>query len=105
MNLPKVYDPAARDYRIRYALSNILRDRVVNEGAFLNCFEMGDGDEVIRAILRRGLKNPKLRVALRRSHLINLTDWLILNPEFSEAYYADEPQSLACRAQSSRPRG
>jgi hypothetical protein len=100
--LPKVFDPAARAYRLRYAIANILRDRVVNEGAFRNCFEMGDGDEVIRTILRRGLKNPKLRAALRRSHLINLTDWLILFPEFSEAYYVSETQPPATKAPGSR---
>jgi hypothetical protein len=102
--LPKVYDPAARAYRLRYAIANIVRDRVVNEGAFRNCFEMGDGDEVIRTILRRGLKNPKLRAALRRSHLINLTAWLILHPDFSEAYYASETQPLARDAPASRRR-
>jgi hypothetical protein len=34
MYLQKVYDPAARMYRARYAIATILRDRVVNEGAF-----------------------------------------------------------------------
>jgi hypothetical protein len=38
---------------------------------------MEDGDEVIRAILRRGLRNPKLRAALESSHLVNLTHWLV----------------------------
>ena len=69
MYLQKVFDPAARAYRVRYAIANILRDRLVNEGAFKNCLEMEDADEVIRAILRRGLKNPKLRAALERSHI------------------------------------
>lgn len=92
MYLPKVYDPAAHAYRVRYAIANILRDRVVNEGAFNNCFEMDDADEVICAILRRGLKNPKLRAALERSHLINLAQWLAPRPEFSEAYYTTEVQ-------------
>jgi hypothetical protein len=87
MYLPKVYDPAAHAYRVRYAIVTILRDHVVNEGAFKNCFEMENGDEVIRAILRRGLKNQTLRAALERSHLVNLTHWLALYPEFSEPYY------------------
>ncbi|HEY7307301.1 MAG TPA: hypothetical protein VH601_24470 [Bryobacteraceae bacterium] len=87
MYLPRVYEPAAHAYRVRYAIANILRDRIVNEGAFRNCFEMEDGDEVICAILRRGLKSSKLRAALERSHLINLTQWLALRPEFSEAYH------------------
>lgn len=76
-----------RAYRIRYAITTILRDRVVNEGAFACCFEMGDGDAVILAILRRGLKQPKLRVALERSHLINLNHWLTMHPEFAEPFH------------------
>ncbi|MGC9159096.1 MAG: hypothetical protein ACP5FH_08895 [Terracidiphilus sp.] len=85
MYLAKVYDPGARAYRVRYAIANILRDRVVNEGAFRCCFEMGDEDEVIRAILRRGLKNPGLRAALGTSHLVDLTHWLARYPDLAEA--------------------
>lgn len=86
MYLPKIYDPRERAYRVRYAIANIMRDRVVNEGAFNTCFEMDGEDEVVCAILRRGLKNPSLRAALERSHLINLTHWLIHHPEYCEAY-------------------
>lgn len=88
MYLSKVYEPGATAHRIRYAIANILRDRVVNEGAFKVCFEMGDEDIVTRAILRRGLRNPRLRVALERSHLIDLTHWLARYPDVAEAYYA-----------------
>ncbi len=88
MYLAKVYEPAARAHRVRYAIANILRDRVVNEGAFRVCFEMGDEGEIIRTILRRGLRNPKLRAALEQSHLINLTLWLSLFPDLAEAYNA-----------------
>jgi len=88
MPLPKVYEAGATAYRVRYAIATILRDRVANEGAFRNCFEMEDAEEVIRTILRRGLKNPRLRSALERSHLVNLTDWLIPRPDLHEAYYA-----------------
>jgi hypothetical protein len=88
MYLPKVYDPGARDYRVRYAITNILRDRIVNEGAFNVCFEMDDAEEVICTILRRDLKNPKLRAALERSQLVSLTQWLASRPNFSEAYHA-----------------
>lgn len=86
MYLSKIYDPGALAYRVRYAIANIMRDRIVNEGAFNACFEMDGEDEVVCAILRRGLKNPKLRAALEGSHLINLTHWLIFHPEYSEAY-------------------
>ncbi len=90
MYLPRVYDPAARAYRVRYAVASILRDQVRNEGAFNTCFEMEDAEEVICTILRRGLKNPRLRRALERSHLVNLAQWLASRPEFSEAYYNAE---------------
>jgi len=91
MYFSKVLDPSAHAYRVRYAIANILRDRAPHEGAFTNCFEMEDGEEVILDILRRGLKNPKLRSALQASHLVNLTYWLVRHPEYSEAYYnADE---------------
>ena len=56
MYLSRVYDPAAHTYRIRYAITSILRDRVVNAGAFACCFEMEDEDQVVLTILRRGLK-------------------------------------------------
>ncbi len=64
MYLSRVFDPAARAYRVRYAIARILRNRLRNEGTFRNCFEMEDGDEVVLAILRCGLKDPKLRRAL-----------------------------------------
>jgi hypothetical protein len=73
MRLPKILDPEARDYRVRYAIVTILRDRIVNEGAFKNCFEMEDGEEVVHIILRRGLKNLGLRAALQNSHLVTST--------------------------------
>lgn len=92
MYLAKVYEPGERNHRIRYAIANILRDRVVNEGAFRICFEMEDEDEVIRMILRRGLRSPKLRTALEQSRLINLTHWLARFPDLAEAYYANYVQ-------------
>jgi hypothetical protein len=101
MYLPKVFDPAAHGYRVRYAIANILRDRAPHEGAFTNCFEMEDREEVILDILRRGLKNRKLRAALQGSHLINLTEWLIRHPEYSEAYYTANERDL-CMSQPSR---
>jgi hypothetical protein len=94
MYLARLYDPAARAHRVRYAIANILRDRVVNEGAFKVCFEMGDEDRVIRTILCRGLKNSKLRAALERSHLINLTRWLARYPDLAEAYYANDAPTV-----------
>ena len=87
MYLARLYDSDAHLHRVRYAIATILRDRVVNEGAFRVCFEMEDEDAVIRTILRRGLKNPKLRKALEGSHLIDLTKWLARYPDLAEAYF------------------
>jgi hypothetical protein len=81
MSLPRVYDPAEHGYRVRYAIRTILRDRIASEITFKNCFEMKDADEVIHTILRRGLTNSNLRLALESSHLFNLVDWLVRNPE------------------------
>ncbi len=97
MYQPKLYDPEAHSYRIRYAIATILRDRIANEGAFRVCFEMLDEKEVIRAILFRGLKNPRLRRALERSHLVDLTHWLLRFPDLAEAYSASELPSTAER--------
>ena len=90
LNVAKIFDPAACEYRVRYVIRSILRDRIGNEAAFRNCLEMADADQVIQIILRRGLKNQKLRIALHRSHLINLDEWLRGRPAFSEAYYFPE---------------
>lgn len=94
MRYQGIFDLSAREHRVRYAIATILRDRLVNEGAFHCCFEMGDEDEVKRAILRRGLRNPKLRSALEKSHLIDLTHWLLHYPDLAEAYYANEQAAL-----------
>jgi hypothetical protein len=94
MYLSRIYESGATSHRIRYAITNILRDRLVNEGAFRVCFEMDDEDAVMRTILRRGLRNPRLRVALERSHLIDLTHWLARYPDIAEAYLADDDRRI-----------
>jgi hypothetical protein len=85
----RIYQLDAYEYRLRYAVRTILRDRIVNEGTFNNCFEMGDGDRIVLAILRRGLKNAKLRTALEGSHLVDLNAWLVRYPEFVVRYQDD----------------
>lgn len=90
MYKPRLYEPGQLSYRLRYAITTILRDRFADEGAFHICFEMEDGDEVIRRILLLGLKNPKLRTSLRSSHLVNLQEWLARHPELSERYYGSD---------------
>ncbi len=94
MYLRKVYDPRADSYRVRYAIANILRDRVVNAGAFAVCFEMDDQVEVVRAILCRALKDPTLRMALERSHLVDLNQWLAQHIDLAEAYYNESEEKL-----------
>ena len=91
MYLSRVYEPGATAYRVRYAIASILRDKAANEGAFNVCFEMEDEDAVIRSILHRGLNNLRLRVALERSHLIDVTHWLARYPDIAELYYAINP--------------
>jgi len=58
------------------------RERVGHQG----CFEILDEKEVVHAILSRGLKHPRLRTALERSHLIDPTHRLLRLPDFAEAY-------------------
>lgn len=95
VNVSKILDPAARAHRVRYAMRTILRDRVANEAAFRNCLEMEDADEVIEAILRYGLRNPRLRAALRASHLINLNQWLAERPALAGGYDALDERNAA----------
>jgi hypothetical protein len=90
MYLRRIYESGQYQYRLRYAIANILRDRIVNEGAFKTCFELEDGQEIILAILRRGLKNSRLRRALEGSHIISLVDWLARYPQFAMKYQTDE---------------
>lgn len=109
MDLPKLYDPSRHDARVRYAIATIRRGRLANEGGFNNCFEMEDRDDVILTILRRGLRNPKLRAALESSHLINLTSWLAPYPELCEAYYrihsSESPRLVGKHPGMSKRRG
>ena len=51
--------------RARIAAAFIQRGSKQNRG-FCNCFEMGDGDEVIRLLVERARKNPEFAVKLRR---------------------------------------
>jgi hypothetical protein len=93
VNARKILDPAARAHRVRYAMRTILRDGIANEAAFRNSLEMEDAEEVIDTILRRGLKNPKLRAALRSSHLINLNQWLAGRPALAGGYDAMDEEN------------
>lgn len=96
MRLSRIYGQGEFQYRLRYALRTILRDRIVNEGAFNTCFEMEDGEQIVRAILLRGLKRPTLRAALDRSHLINLQEWLARHPDLASSYYDCGEGDLNC---------
>jgi hypothetical protein len=61
----KVYNPAAFRYRVEYAARNLVKG-TTDSRQFDTCFEMNDGDAVTAAIVKRALKNPKLKTALRR---------------------------------------
>lgn len=82
------------DYRVRYAIRCIMRDQTSDEGAFKVCFEMEDEEQIIRRILRRGLTNARLRSALEKSHLIDLTHWLQRFADLAEKYNAAASPSL-----------
>lgn len=102
MYLSQLCEQGATERRIRYAVRTILRDRLSNEGAFNICFEMEDGEDVIAAILKRGIANRRLRMALERSHLINLPIWLCSRPNIAEIYYrlhsAEDQECVATAA-------
>jgi len=51
--------------RINFAASYITRGRLTTR-TFDTCFEMGDGDDVARGLVRRSLKNERLAAALPR---------------------------------------
>lgn len=100
--LAKLYEPSASRRRIRYAIASILRDRLVNEGAFRLCFEMEDESTVVRAILQRGLRRPELRVALEHSHLVDLTHWLQRFPDIAAAWDAMNPEAVSRKSGEGR---
>lgn len=94
MRLSRIYGQGEFQYRLRYAVRTIRRDRIANGGAFSACFEMEDSDQIILAILRRGLKTPTFRKALERSHLVNIHEWLTNHPDLASRYYdSDDTES------------
>lgn len=93
-----VYDPKQRAYRIQYAQQCIMRGMESTTRTFDTCFEMGDGHEVALALLRRGLKNEKLREAMYRSRIVGIDQWLnVAHPEFRDQYAAINPKYLERR--------
>ena len=82
--------------RIAYAANGILlryaqRDTDVGEDRnFDCCFEMGDGAEVAKALLERGLTDAAFRKAL--AAVMSLPRWLALCPEFKKRYDAIDPR-------------
>jgi len=58
-------------YRVKFASACLMRPpKGGMRHSFDNCFEMGDGDEVVRRILRNAKKNPRLAEALRRYRVL-----------------------------------
>lgn len=93
-----LYDPKQRAYRIQYAQQCIMRGMQSSTRHFDTCFEMGDANEIATALLRRGLKNARLREAMYNSPIVGLDHWLnSLHPEFRDAYAALDPKYLARR--------
>lgn len=50
-------------YRVNYAAACLVRGAVYSR-SFDNCFEMGDSDLVVTALVRRAAKNPRLYKAI-----------------------------------------
>jgi hypothetical protein len=93
-----LYDPAQFAYRVKYARQCIIRGMEDGTRHFDTCFEMNDGDDVARALLKSGLRNERFREAMYRSRLITLDHWLTqLHPEFADAYAALDPKYLQRR--------
>jgi hypothetical protein len=100
MYTPRLHDFSAQSIRLRYAVTTVLRDRVVNDGKLKNFFEMEDAAEVTTAVLKRGPKKAPLRAILESSQLVNLTSWLTLHAELPEAYYRLDQGSSVQRAET-----
>jgi hypothetical protein len=64
--MPSVYDDGDEGFeqRVRYAATCALRGTDSRHRD--TCFEMFDGDEVVEALRRRCLKNPKLHDAVSK---------------------------------------
>jgi hypothetical protein len=92
-----LYEPAQRDYRIKYAAQCIKRGLVQGQSRhFETCFEMDDGDDVAIALLQRGLRDAAFREALYESPLVGLYVWInSLHPEFASPYAALDQKYIA----------
>jgi hypothetical protein len=96
-----VYDPAQQTYRVAFAATYIMRGygKTGIDRRFGTCFEMGDGDQVVRRLLKRALRNERLREAMHHSRNVNLSRWIAANPDLREQfdnldpkYAADQPK-------------
>lgn len=61
----KTLNPDNFKYRVNYAAQCFLKD--IKSRGFDNCFEMFDGDAVVVALIRRALKNDKLKQAISKN--------------------------------------
>lgn len=96
-----IYDPssAGRAARVEFLGNAIYRGARESTRNICTCLEMGDDAEVMRAILRRGLKSDKFYAALKSSRLVTLSYWLELHPEFAEPYHARAAEIESARSQ------
>lgn len=61
----KTLNPDNFKYRVNYAAQCFMKG--IHSRAFDNCFEMFDGDAVVVALMRRALKNDKLKQAISKN--------------------------------------
>ena len=68
-----VYKATAFEDRVNYAASCIAASngKVPQGRCFDTCFEMGDADYVVAALVRRALKNPASKLSQHLFHCIN----------------------------------
>ncbi|SMC08090.1 hypothetical protein SAMN00768000_3643 [Sulfobacillus thermosulfidooxidans DSM 9293] len=61
----RVTDPAQFRYRVAYAARCLMHGRT-HTRTFDTCFEMGDGAEVVAALMHRAARNPRLLHAIHQ---------------------------------------
>lgn len=73
--MPSVYDETNFIGRVNYAAHCLVRRSGIGSRHFDTCFEMGDGDAVVTALIRRADKNPRLREAILREFVSRGEDY------------------------------
>lgn len=84
-----VYQREAFEARVSYAAKCFMLG--ISSRSFDTCFEMGDGDLVVTALVRRAMKNPRLKEKIGRGWT-DLQDGLPTRWVETAARYAHIPR-------------